>query len=73
MGLVQDLAGAVLAGAAAGGDAGAGLQLLERVGAVLDGLAEALVGDAVADADVHGLTLGVHPSVTRIVLQLIRI
>ncbi|HSW34634.1 MAG TPA: hypothetical protein VLH36_13570, partial [Steroidobacteraceae bacterium] len=41
-GFVEDLAGARLAGAAAGSDAGAGLQLLERARTFLDGLAETL-------------------------------
>jgi hypothetical protein len=44
------------AGTAAGGDTGAGLQLLERARAFLDGLLQALFGQTVADADVHGPT-----------------
>ena len=72
-GLVQDLAGAAFARPAAGGNAGVGLQLLERAGAFLDGLAQTLVGDPVTDADVHGLTLGAHGSGTGIALQIIRI
>jgi hypothetical protein len=45
-----------LAGPAAGGDSGAGLQLLERARAFLDGLLQALFGQTVADADVHDST-----------------
>ena len=72
-GLVQDLAGAVFARPAAGGNAGVGLQLLERARAFLDGLAQTLVGDPVTDAHVHGWTLGAYPSVAGIALQIIRI
>jgi hypothetical protein len=61
-GFVEDLAGAGLAGATARGDAGTGLQLLERAHAIFDGLVQALFGDTVADADVHALTLGRHRS-----------
>jgi hypothetical protein len=72
-GLVEDLADAGLASATAGCDTGAGLQLLERSSAFLDGLAQALLGNTVTDADVHGLTLGANPSVATIALQIIRI
>ena len=51
--LIEDLAGAGLAGAAAGRDTGAVLELLEGLGTLADGLVEPLFGDAVADADVH--------------------
>ena len=71
--LVEDLPGAGLAGSAAGRHAGAGLELLEGLRAFLDGLRQALFRDAVADADVHGWTLGADPSVVVFLLQIIRI
>src|SRR5688572_2007814 len=53
---VEHLAGAGLAGSAAGGHAGARLELLEGPCALEDGLLQSGFADAVADADVHGCT-----------------
>ena len=53
---IEDFAGAGLAGAAARRHAGARLQLLEGPHAFVDRLLQSGLGDAVADADVHGCT-----------------
>jgi hypothetical protein len=72
---VEHFPGTGLAGPAAGGDTGAGLQLLERACAFLDGLLQALLGQTVADADVHGPTplRGSILSESDCVMQMIRI
>jgi hypothetical protein len=54
---VEHPAGTRLAGTAAGRHAGAGLQLLERAGAFVDRLLQAGFRDAVAETDVHGVSL----------------
>ena len=50
----QDLGGDLLAGAAVGGDAELRLQAPEVANAALRGFADLLVGNGVADTDVHG-------------------